>query len=477
MTTAGSSLRARLMIASLAWIAVALVLTGLVLVVLFRIHIERRFDAGLHGHLEEIAAAAEVGEDGSLKLTWEPADPRFKPPLSGWYWEVRAGDRVLRRSASLGDQALPVKSPGAGPHQLQDINWPGDECLRVILQEIRLPEKDEALTVLVAGPRREIRADVRSFARLLAASLGALALALGILAVVQVGYGLRPLGTVRRGLSAIRLGDSTRIDADESPSEVRPLIEEINALIAEREAKLERARAEAGDLAHALKTPIAIIANEAVRVGGPAGATLSAETQRMQRVVEHHLVRARAAAGYRPAGARASLAPVLEDIRFSLAKLHPGLALSVDVTAGAAFAGDGDDLGEMVGNLADNAAKWAASRVAIAVVASGGRLRLTIEDDGPGLDATARAAAMARGERLDGCGPADSAGARGHGLGLSIVAHLAELYGGRLTLDSSPLGGLRACLDVPAAGSVTGEAARDHASTAEAGRCVTDADS
>jgi signal transduction histidine kinase len=456
MTGITSSLRTRLVVASLAWIAGALVLTGVVLMVLFRIHVERHFDARLRDHLEEIAAAAEVGEDGRLKLTWEPADPRFKPPLSGWYWEVRAGDRVLRRSASLGDAALPVKSHDTGPYVIGDINWPGDECLRVIVQEIRLPEKDEPLTVLVAGPRREIRADVSSFTRLLAISLAALALALAALAMVQVGYGLRPLATVRHALNEIRLGTSTRIDAGGSPSEVRPLIDEVNALIAEREAKLQRARAEAGDLAHALKTPIAVIANEAARVGGAAGEALQAETHRVQRVVEHHLVRARAAAGYHSAGAKSTIGPVVEDIRFSLGKLHPGLMLTVRVADGAAFAGDGGDLGEMVGNLADNAAKWAVSRVVISALVLGDRLQVSVEDDGPGLAAAARAAALTRGERLDASARRDTRGARGHGLGLSIVAHLAELYGGRLTLDSSPLGGLRAILDLPAAHAAAG---------------------
>lgn len=451
MTRITSSLRARLVVASLAWIAVALVLTGVVLMVLFRLHVERHFDARLHDHLEEIAAAAEVGEDGHLKLSWEPADPRFKPPHSGWYWEVRAGARVLRRSASLGDAALPVESPGAGPSVARDITWPSDECLRVIVQEIRFPEKDEPLTVLVAGPRREIRADVGSFARLLALSLAALALALGALAIIQVGFGLRPLATVRSALNEVRLGTRARIDAGESPSEVRPLIDEVNALIAEREAKLQRARAEAGDLAHALKTPIAIITNEATRVGGAVGEALQAETHRMRRVVEHHLVRARAAAGYRSAGASAGMAPIVDDIRFSLAKLHPQLTLAVQVFDGGAFAGDRDDLGEMVGNLADNAAKWAVSRISVASASIGDRLQVSVEDDGPGLDEAARAAAVTRGERLDTNAPGDTSGARGHGLGLSIVANLAELYGGRLTLDRSPLGGLRAVLDLPAA--------------------------
>lgn len=449
MTRFTSSLRARLILASLAWITVALLLTGAVLVVLFRIHMEHHFDARLHDHLEEIAAAAEVGEDGSLKLTWEPADPRFKPPLSGWYWEVRAGDRVLRRSVSLGDARLPVLGSGPGPFVIREIYWPGDECLRVMVQEIRLPEKDEPLTVLVAGPRREIRADVRSFARLLALALGTLAVALGALSLVQVGYGLRPLADVRKSLNAIRTGARSRLGSDRSPSEVQPLIEEIDALLAEREAKLQRARAEAGDLAHALKTPIAIIANEAAQVGGVAGDALQAETQRMQRVVEHHLVRARAAAGYHASGSDALVLPVLEDIRFSLAKLHPDLTLVLDLTEGATFAGDADDLGEMIGNLADNAAKWAISRVAIAVASRADRLLVTVEDDGAGLSQAECAAALVRGERLDGA-TADTSGARGHGLGLSIVTQLAALYGGRLSLDTSSMGGLRANLELPA---------------------------
>jgi signal transduction histidine kinase len=449
MTRIAASLRARLVAASLAWIAIALVLTGILLVVLFRVHIERRFDASLHDHLEEITAAAEVGDDGRLKLTWEPADPRFKPPLSGWYWEVRAGERVLRRSASLGDAALPVASPGVGPYAIREITWPRDECLRVIVQEIRFPEKDEPLTVLVAGPRREIRADVRSFGRLLAASLGLLALALGALALVQVGYGLAPLATLRLGLKEIRGGTRASIAAADCPREVLPLIDEINALVAEREAKLERARAEAGDLAHALKTPIAIIANEAEQVGGAVGETMQAETRRMQRVVEHHLVRARAAAGYRASGAGALLAPVLDDIRFSLAKLHPGLSLLIEAPDDASFSGDSSDLGEMVGNLADNAAKWAKSRVAITISLRTDRLLVAVEDDGPGLCEADKVAAIARGERLDGR-TADTGGSRGHGLGLSIVAHLADLYGGRLKLDTSPSGGLSATLELPA---------------------------
>ena len=451
MRSLASSLRTRLLVASLAWIAAALLLTGAILLVLFRTHIERRFDASLHDHLEEIAAAAEVGDDGRLKLTWEPADPRFKPPLSGWYWEIRAGSRLLRRSASLGEATLPVSSPGSGlPYQISEIYWPNDECLRVMVQDIRLPEKDEALTVLVAGPRREIRADVREFAGLLGLALTMLALTLGTLTLVQVGYGLKPLAAIRNALNDIRGGTRTRMDAGNSPREVQPLLDEINDLLAEREQQLERAKTEAGDLAHALKTPIAIIANEAAPIPGEVGEVLRSETRRVQRVVEHHLVRARAAAAALTRRGTAHVAPILEDVRFALGKLHPQLKVEIRSSGDLQFGGASDDLGEMLGNLADNAGKWAKAKVSITADRSSNRLHLSVEDDGPGMDEAHCALALTRGERLNAGERADLGKTRSHGLGLSIVAQLVALYGGSVSLGRSSLGGLKAMLELPA---------------------------
>lgn len=438
------SLRLRLVAGSLAWVLLSLAATGILLILLFRGHIERRFDMALHDHLEELAAAAEI-EGDELRLSWEPADPRFKSPRSGWYWELRAGGETLRRSPSLVGAMLEAQGPGRGqPQAFSLARGPAGEWLRVIAQDILFPEREEPVTVLVAGPLSDIHDDVLRFAGSLALSLSALALALGALVFVQLGYGLRPLARLQAALNDVRLGRSQALDEAASPAEVRPLSEEVNALLRQREAMVERARAEAGDLAHALKTPIAVIGNEARQIAGESGAVLAAEAARMRRVVEHHLVRARAAAGVAPSGQRAALADVLEDVRFGLARLHPGRTVAIEAGNGLAFAGAVDDLGEMIGNLAENAAKWAVSRVLIRAVADGGRLKVSVEDDGPGIEEAQRRMALERGGRLDMQKP-------GHGFGLSIVVQLAELHGGRLELSRSPLGGLRADLDLPLA--------------------------
>ncbi|NVN84925.1 MAG: HAMP domain-containing histidine kinase [Rhodopseudomonas sp.] len=442
--TRAPALRLRLVTASLAWIVVSLAITGVLLVWLFRSHIEQRFDRTLYDHLEELAAAAEIGAGGAPTLSWEPADPRFKPALSGWYWEIHADGLMLRASPSLNGATLGVQGPGAGqPRSYQYAKGPAGEDLRLIVQDIVLPERPGALTIVVAGPCTDIHTDVRSFAGNLAMSLGVLALTLGMLVLLQVGYGLRPLCNMQSALNAVRLGSRDQLAESDSPAEVLPLIEEVNALLRQRQAMIERARAEAGDLAHALKTPIAAISNEAGRIDDEAGAIIQAEIGRMRQAVEHHLVRARAAAGFRSPHARAALDDVLADVQFSLQRLYPEQAVVVETPAGASFAGQADDLGEMIGNLADNAGKWARGRITIAAAVVGERLAVTVDDDGPGLDAAGQIAAVERGGRLDTEKP-------GHGLGLSIVAHLAELYGGRLTLSSSPLGGLHAELDLPA---------------------------
>ncbi len=437
------SLKFRLIAVSLAWLVFSLLATGAVLGLLFRAHMQRHFDQTLQSHLEELVAAAKAGAGEAPSLTWEPADPRFRKPLSGWYWEIRSGAGE-KRSPSLRDQNLSVPSPGSDALRIFDnIPGPKGERLRIAAQEFLSSGEDQPLTVLVAGPCVTVQNDVLIFIGQLAAALITLGVALGALIAVQVTYGLRPLAAVRAKLMDVRLGRGPRLDAN-GPSEIAPLIDELNGLLDERDTMVTQARAEAGNLAHALKTPIAVIRNEASSLPDDQGLVIKAEADRMTRVVEHHLLAARTQTRQRRAAVRASLDRVMEDVRFSLERLYPERKLEFSVPAGLAAACAEDDFGEMIGNLADNACKWAASTVRISARRSGGRILIQVDDDGPGLNEEERTHVLTRGERLDESMP-------GHGLGLCIALKLAAIHGGALRLERSQLGGLAAFLDLPEA--------------------------
>jgi signal transduction histidine kinase len=430
------SLRRRLIAVSLAWLVFSLFATGAVLLFLFRAQMQRNFDDTLKGHLEELVAASEAGN-------WRPASARFQAPFSGWYWEIRADGKTLERSPSLAGQSIPMSAPPPGLREVSDnIPGPGDIRIKILAQSLGAPENGRTLSVFVAGPCIAVRNDVLAFLGQLAAALLTLGLTLGLLIAAQVTFGLRPLRLVRSGLEEVRRGRRPRLKAD-GPAEIAPLIDEVNGLLDERDAMVRQARAEAGNLAHALKTPIAVIRNEASGIGQERGAILKAETDKMARVLEHHLVAARAQVRHR-ADANAPLDRVLEDVRFSLERVYPEKRLQIEAAGGLAVACAEDDLGEMIGNLADNACKWAKSAVRIRAARSGGRILVGIDDDGGGLSEAEREMVLARGERLDESMP-------GHGLGLSIVAKLAAMHGGQLRLGRSKLGGLSAQLDLPEA--------------------------
>ena len=435
------SLKWRLIAVSLAWLAFSLLATGTVLTLLFRAQMQRHFDQTMLGNLEELAAAVRVEEGGAINLAWEPTDPRYRKALSGWYWEIRTG-RAAKSSPSLMGQSIPADAASGQPQLFDEIPGPGGVRLRGMAEAISQPD-GSALFVAVAGPCVTVRHDVLIFLGQLAAALVTLGLTLGALIAVLVTYGLRPIYMVRAALAGMRLGRHDRLDTD-GPAEIAPLVDELNALLCERDAMVARARAEAGNLAHALKTPIAVIRNEAAGICGQAGETLKEEANRMARAVEHHLVRARAQARPRHSAARASLDAVMEDVRFSLERLYPERLLEIDIPKGLSAACTEDDLGEMTGNLADNACKWAKRKVRISAEKSNGRLKVRIDDDGAGLNDDQCVQVLARGKRLDERIP-------GHGLGLSITSQLALLHGGDLRLDRSELGGLSAVLDLPAA--------------------------
>jgi signal transduction histidine kinase len=264
-----------------------------------------------------------------------------------------------------------------------------------------------------------------------------------------------PFRTLRGGLSSVREGRSQRIEGD-YPSEVQPLVNDLNALLEDRERAVARALTTAGDLAHGLKTPLAVLAQEAEQAGaaghGELAATLRQLVERMQRQVDYHLARARATASARAApGVRCAVLPSVEGLVRTMRRLHAERELSIDadVSPEHEIRGRREDLDEMLGNLLDNACKWARSRVAVSSSLDGDRLTISVDDDGPGLDPSMRAQVLQRGVRAD-----QQVG--GSGLGLAIVSDLAELYGGSVTLETSPLGGTRARLELPVFSGATG---------------------
>ncbi|WP_199230077.1 sensor histidine kinase [Azospirillum sp. TSH58] len=436
------SLRFRLLAGAAVWIALALALAGLVLSGLFRDHVARRFEAELTNHLDQLAALTELGADGAPVLRQPLGDPRFRRPLSGLYWQVGPGDAPLLRSRSLWDEALalPPDEVADGDIHRHSVVGPAGRHLSVLERAVTFPNGTAPLRMAVAQDEAELRAVVADFNRVLWLSLGALALALIGAAVVQVSVGLRPLVRLRAELAAVRAGRRKRFGGD-SPREVQPLLDDLNALLDHSEEVVVRARLQAGNLAHALKTNLAVLANEA------EGEAIARRVAEMRRHIDHHMARARAAAARGLPGVATPVAASAAALARVMEKLQGGgrVAVTVRVPREHVFAGEREDLDEMLGNLLDNAFKWAGSRVEVASrLEAGGMLAVVVEDDGPGLPADRRDAVLAPGVRLDESTP-------GSGLGLAVVRDVARLYGGDLRLGNSPLGGLRVELVLPAA--------------------------
>jgi signal transduction histidine kinase len=290
-------------------------------------------------------------------------------------------------------------------------------------------------------------ADIAAFNAALSWSLAVLGLVLVIAVFAQVRYGLRPLARIEAALGAIRSGSAHHLEG-EFPSEINPLATEINALLEQNATVLKRARTHVGNLAHALKTPLAVLGNEAAGAEGSLAETAVRQMAVMQRHIDHHLSRARTAAARNLLGARTEVMPAAESLGRTLKRIHAErrLDIALDIGPGAAFGGERQDLEEMLGNLMDNACKWAKAEVRVGAAVKDGLLRLSVEDDGPGLAADARDAVLKPGERLDESVP-------GAGLGLAIVRDIADLYGGAIALEDSELGGLKVALTLPAANS------------------------
>ena len=450
-----NSLAVRLFVSATAWAVIILVTTGVVLSSLYRQTVERAFDRRLGVYLRTIVADIAAPEEPGGKFPQSLGEPLFELPLSGWYWQVTRldpGKHDVRSSRSLWDGGLPhLEDRGvpANPDGSREGYVPGpeDQRLRLVERNIDLGDEGHYL-VAVAGDAAEITEETRGFDQELVITFSILAMVLLITTMFQVRFGLAPLKRITGSLAAIRAGTAERL-AEDFPDEIAPLARETNALIEANKEIVERARTHVGNLAHALKTPISVMVNEAATRGGDSFAEKVREQANIMRdQVARHLERAHLAARLTVVGSITEVAPVVTALARTMEKIHHdrGIAIEVDADADARFRGERPDLEEMIGNLVDNACKWATSRVAVEVVRekSGQVLRIAVDDDGRGLSRSEREQVSHRGQRLDESKP-------GSGLGLSIVVELAHLYGGKLELGAAPIGGLRAELTLPAA--------------------------
>jgi signal transduction histidine kinase len=447
------SIAVRLAVSAFLSSSAILLIAAWILTTLYRENTERAFDSRLLVFTNNLATDLVSPNDAESR-SFSLGDPRFDLPLSGWYWQVGKPDarpRDLRTSRSLVGVPLPPAADADGrAGQIRQGYGKGQDgrTLRIMERDVDLGDEGR-YTVRVAGPADEIVNDVERFRNALYMTFGLLGGSLALTTLLQIRFGLAPLKKMRAALGAVRRGEADRITGT-YPRDIAPLTGEVNLLIETNREILERARTQVGNLAHALKTPLSIIVNEVGSSDAPEDLSQKIREQAavMRDQVNYHLDRARAAALAGTLGTSTEVEPALAGLVRTFGKIYrdKDIAYEVHVPAGLRFRGERQDFEEMVGNLVDNASKWAHARVAIRAEAVDKddypHLVVAIEDDGPGLPPDARQAVLGRGRRLDESKP-------GSGLGLSIVADLAALYRGRFSLEQAGLGGLRAVLEVP----------------------------
>ncbi|MGH6736558.1 MAG: ATP-binding protein [Methyloceanibacter sp.] len=450
------SLAFRLFASAAAWTLVVIPAAAILLVSLYRQAVERNFDARLNVYLTSLVASTTEEGGTSPKDPANLGDPIFTIPFSGWYWQIkplRGAERPLYISDSLLDQQLDLPSrDGVKPDETLTRRsyapGPDNQSLRIVEREIRPGgELSIPYSYAVAGNAAEIDADLAEFTTMLILALALLGLGLVAATFFQVRFGLLPLRAIRHDLTAIRSGEAEKLEG-ELPDEIKPLQQELNALIQSNREIVDRARTHVGNLAHALKTPLSVISNEARTHKGALSDKVVEQAEIMRTQITHHLDRARVAARSSVIGDLTDVPPVLDALKRTLDRIYGerGIELAVKASPGLKFQGEKQDFEEMVGNLLDNACKWARGRVAVNAERLGDNasFAVIVDDDGPGLTEAEREKVVKRGQRLDETKP-------GSGLGLSIVADLAHLYKGRFELEPSPEGGLRARLTLPAA--------------------------
>ncbi len=443
----GGALTRRMIGVAALWIGVLLLAGGFALDRVLARSVVDNFDSQLNYVLNAMIAASEIGPDGEVRFTRPPADQRFLEPYSGVYFQVSGKGADSFPSRSLWDRRLQVipDHRDKALHKYDSLEFAG-EPLRVLERDVILPGSEVVWRFQVAQSRELVDNQLRALRNTLAWSFAALGFGLLVLAALQTFYGLWPLRRVRREVAAIRSGEQTRI-AEHFPREILPMVDEINELLAHSEAQAEEARRHAGNLAHALKTPLTVITNAATAHSADLDDTVIREASVMRRQVDHHLARARAVGRRASAQARATVWDSAEAVQRAVDRLYEGVTIDLAGDRTAQVRVERQDLDEMLGNLVENAAKYGGGRVFVTVEPPGDKaVCILIEDDGLGIPADQRAELFTRGTRLD------TTGKPGTGLGLAIVRDVAEIYGGKVALaESEDLGGLMVTLSLPVA--------------------------
>lgn len=424
---------------------------GFILSSAFKDYLQSNFDDRLRQYVDAMIGASEIAPEGHVRFTRPLLDQRFVMPYSGWYWQVSSPDHEPFRSRSLWDQQLGTEiADVAFNERIIEREGPDGQLLRRLERDVLLPGSEVVFRFIAAGDSAEIKTEIQGFNQVIIWSLSGLASGLVVAMILQVTFGLSPLRGIRARLAAIRRGRASRLEG-EFPPEIEPLVNEMNGLLEHNEEIVARARTQASNMAHALKTPLAIIQNEIGDVlTSEAGETINKQLGIMRRQVEHHLIRARAVGRRAFAGSGVPVSDVVVSIRRTLERLYPDkdLKFEIDCPSEYEFWGDKEDLNEIIGNVLDNAAKWAETRVKVKAISRRVEglqmLDIVISDDGPGVESENYSVLFERGERLDESVP-------GTGYGLGIVRDIVGLYGGKIELGRADLGGLNVCICLPAA--------------------------
>jgi signal transduction histidine kinase len=439
------SLSRRMIVIATAWITLLLIGGGWALDRVLSDAVSDNFDDQMQYVLTAMVASAEIDPVGDVRLNRPLGDQRFLETNSGIYYQISGEGFEDFPSRSLWDRRLQVpKTKHKKPFYFNSDEFPG-EPLRVVTRTVKLPDSETQWTFLVAQNLDGLNAQVSTLRTVLVTSFVVLGLGLIVLAALQTLYGLWPLRDVRREIANMRSGRQMRIDEGALPDEVMPMVKELNALIDHNEMQAEEARRHAGNLAHALKTPLTVIMNSATAQASDLSDTVIREATTMRRQVDHHLARARAVGRRGHSHSRADVWPSLESVERAVGRLYSHVRLDMAGSKNMAVRVERQDLDEMLGNLIENAAKYGGGSVFVTVEDQNDMVEIQIEDDGRGIPEEERIRIFDRGVRLDTSKP-------GTGLGMAIVRDVAEIYNGTVELDESEdMGGLLVRLKLPKA--------------------------